>query len=132
MFVSADSSLFPSSSISGSNGLIWKKIWKMRVPNKIRHFIWRAAKDALPTKQNLKARHIPVGEECDGCGKHIELLIHFLWLCDQARSVWMSLLDFRSLVQKKCRTFYELLEEVFSVGSTRRVAMFANVAWCLW
>ena len=50
MLVFAESILQPSSSVSGSNGLVWKKIWKMRVPNKIRHFIWRAARDALPTK----------------------------------------------------------------------------------
>lgn len=104
----------------------------MRVPNKIRHFIWRAAKDALPTKQNLKARYLPVGEECDGYGEHLESIIHCLWLCDQARLVWMSFSDFRSLVQKKCRTFYELLEEVFSAGLTRQVAMFGTVVWCLW
>ena len=91
MLVSADSILQPSSSSSGNPGLVWKKIWKMRVPNKIRHFIWRAAKDSLPTKQNLKARHIPIDEVCDGCGEHTESTVHCLWLCDQVRSVWMSL-----------------------------------------
>nr|POE84325.1 hypothetical protein CFP56_60548 [Quercus suber] len=50
MLISVESILLPSSSVSGSNGLVWKKIWKIRVPNKIRHFIWRAAKDSLPTK----------------------------------------------------------------------------------
>ena len=39
MLVSAKFILQPSSSVSGSIGLVWKKIWKMRVPNKIRHFI---------------------------------------------------------------------------------------------
>ena len=78
LLVSAESTLQPNSSVSGSNGLVWKKIWKMKVPNKTRHFIWRAAKDALPTKQNLQARHIPVGVVCDGCGEHTESIIHYL------------------------------------------------------
>ena len=104
----------------------------MRVPNKIQQFIWCVAKDALPMKQNLKARYIPIAEDCDGCGEHTELIVHCLWLCDQVRSVWMSLQDFRSLVHKKFRTFYELLEEVFSTGSNRKVALFVTVAWCLW
>ena len=82
MLVSAESILLPSSLVSGNNGLVWKKIWKMRVPDKIRHFIWLAAKDSFPTKQNLKARHLPVGEECDGCGEHTESIVHSLWLCD--------------------------------------------------
>ena len=67
MLVSTDSILQPSSSVSGSPGLVWKKNWRLRVPNTIRHFIWRAAKDSLPTKQNLKARHIPIDEVSDGC-----------------------------------------------------------------
>ena len=50
LLVSAESTLQPNSLVSGSNGLVWKKIWKMRVPNKIRHFIWCTARDALPTK----------------------------------------------------------------------------------
>ena len=43
----------------------------------------------------------------------------------------MLLLEFRSLTQKKCWTFFELLEEHFSFGSNFRAALFANVAWCL-
>ena len=80
MLVSAESLLMPSSSSSSSNGLVWKKIWKLRVPNKIRHFIWRAAKDSLPMKQNLRAQHLPIGKECDGYGEHTKLIMHFLWL----------------------------------------------------
>ena len=94
MLVSAECILLPSSSVSGSNGLVWKKNWKMRVPNKIRHFIWRIVKDSLSMKQNLKAWHLPIGEDCDGCGEHTESIVHCLRLCDQVRSVWMSLQDF--------------------------------------
>jgi len=50
MLVSAEAFLMSSSSSSDNNGLVWKKIWKIQTPNMIRHFIWRAAKDSLPTK----------------------------------------------------------------------------------
>ena len=82
MLVSAESILQSSSSDSGSTELVWKKIWKMKVPNKIQHFIWRATKDSFPTKQNLKARHIPIAKDCDGYGEHTESIVHCLWLCD--------------------------------------------------
>ena len=128
MLVSADSLLMPCSSSSGSNGLIWKKIRTIRVPNKIRHFIWHVARDSLPSKQNLKAQYLLIGEEGDGCGEHTESLMHCLWLCDQARSMWMSLLEFCSLVPKKFQTFFELLEELFNSGSSKRVSLFATAA----
>ncbi|XP_030958481.1 uncharacterized protein LOC115980358 [Quercus lobata] len=122
----------PSSSAPTGDGSVWKKIWKVHVPHKIRHFLWRAAKDSLPTKQNLVAWHIPVGNVCDGCDDYSESVMHALWLCDQVRSVWMTDPGFLFLVQAKCRTFLELLEVLFNHGSCYRVALFATVAWCLW
>ena len=41
-------------------------------------------KDSLPTKLNLKTRHIPVDDVCDGSGDYAKSLMHYLWLCDQA------------------------------------------------
>ena len=132
MLVDNENQSLPSSFASNGDGSVWKKIWKVWVPHKIRHFLWRATKDSLPTKQNLVARHIPVGNVCDGCGDHSESVMHALWLCDQVRSVWMTDPGFLFLVQAKCRTFLELLEVLFSHGSCYRVALFATVAWCLW
>ena len=41
-----------SSSSEGFKG-VWKGIWRIRAPNRVRHFMWRAVKDSLPTKMNL-------------------------------------------------------------------------------
>ena len=89
MLVDNENQSLPSSSTPNGDGSVWKKIWKVRVPHKIRHFLWRAAKDSLP-KQNLVARHIPIGNVCDGCSDHSESVMHAMWLCDQVRSVWMT------------------------------------------
>ena len=89
-------------------------------------------KDSLPTKQNLKTRHVPVDDICDVCGGHVELILHCLWLCDQAKSVWMSNLGFSFLFRKEFRFVYDILEEVFKNGSSFRVALFTSVDWCLW
>ena len=34
----------PSSSSPSDAERVWKGIWKIKTPNKIRHFIWRAAR----------------------------------------------------------------------------------------
>ena len=81
---------------------------------------------------NLKARHVLVDDVCEGCGDHLELMLHSLWLCDQARAVWMLDLVFQFLVQKGCRFFVEHLENLFREGSCLKVALFATICWCLW
>ena len=89
-------------------------------------------KDSLPTKQNLKTRHIPVDDICDGCGDHVESILHYLWLCNQAKSIWRLDQVFSFLVQKEFRSVYDILKEVFKNGSEFKVVLFASVAWCLW
>ena len=70
-------------------------------------------------------------DTCDDCGEHVESILYCLWLCDQSRSVWLSNLGFFFLVQKKCRSFVEILKTLFNKGSAYRCVLFAMVAWCL-
>ena len=62
---SAKANNSPSSSIGIELQSVWKKIWKIRAPNKVKHFIWCASKDSLLTKQNLQTRLVPIDETCD-------------------------------------------------------------------
>ena len=132
MLMEADNSVLLSSSSPLSVHRIWKKIWKLKVPKKVCHFLWRAMKDSLPTKQNLRLQHIQIDDICEGCNDQSESLLHCLWLCDQARFVWLSDPGFLFLTQKNCRSFLEILETLFSAGSGFRCAQFAMTAWCLW
>ena len=37
---------------------LWQAIWNLSVPSKVKHLVWRAAKNSLPTKMNLMRRKI--------------------------------------------------------------------------
>lgn len=39
---------------------VWKAIWNLRVPNKIKVFSWRACRSILPTQVNLSKKRIVV------------------------------------------------------------------------
>ena len=43
----------PSSSTITEQKCLWKKLWQIRSPTKIRHFMWRAAKDSSEEAKSL-------------------------------------------------------------------------------
>ena len=66
---------------------IWKMVWSLNCPNKIKHFLWRACKNILPTKLSLKTRGVGKDGRCDTCGLE-ETSGHALWSCKLAEEVW--------------------------------------------
>ena len=56
---------------------LWKMIWNLKCPNKIKQFMWRSCRNMLLTKQRLKSRGISIEDCCDQCGS-TESLGHVL------------------------------------------------------
>ena len=46
---------------------LWQSIWNLSVPSQVKHLVWRAAKNSLPTKMNLVRRKIIVDGCCEIC-----------------------------------------------------------------
>ena len=42
---------------SDEKKIFWTGLWKLKVPGKVRHFMWKACSDSLPTRQNVKKTH---------------------------------------------------------------------------
>ena len=76
-----------TSEASGQRQL-WKSIWGVVMPNKIKNFVWRACQNILPTKSNLYCRQVINSEVCEVCNKSCETTSHVLLHCDFATSVW--------------------------------------------
>ena len=67
---------------------LWKKIWHLNIPPKVKIFAWRACLDALPTMVNLKKRGIDENGLCPCCGSELEAISHSLIHCEVAKRVW--------------------------------------------
>lgn len=50
---------------------IWRGIWSMNVPNKVKHFTWKACRNILATKENLWRRKVTQEGLCEECGDTI-------------------------------------------------------------
>ncbi|XP_075658880.1 uncharacterized protein LOC142628720 [Castanea sativa] len=68
---------------------IWKLIWSLNCPNKIKHFMWRSCKNIPPTKLRLKSKGIGQEVSCDLCGTN-ESSGHMLWGYRVIAEVWSA------------------------------------------
>ena len=65
----------------------WKKLWWLPAPHKVRHILWRACHDILPTKVNLKRQKVLSEDFCEECLLEPETSGHLFWSCPRAKSV---------------------------------------------
>ena len=77
-----------STSSNSSHRSFWRKLWRLPIPHKVRHFGWRACRNILPTKDNLFHRKVLTDSLCDECGKATESTGHLFWSCTKAQLVW--------------------------------------------
>lgn len=57
---------------------MWNGIWSLQVPHKIKHLLWKAANDAIPTLYNLWRRWVVQAVVCPGCAAECEDTFHTL------------------------------------------------------
>lgn len=50
--------LVPQSTPSSQETQLWKGLWSLHTPSKVKNHIWRACRNSLPTKENLLRRTI--------------------------------------------------------------------------
>ncbi|XP_042962692.1 uncharacterized protein LOC122296963 [Carya illinoinensis] len=84
----------------------WNRIWDLKVPGVTKLFIWRAANNLLPTKENLYKRKVIEEKRCPLCDAEEETIMHALWECPAANNLWGN--D-ESCVKKWARTEWNFM-----------------------
>lgn len=117
---------------AGLNRPIWKKIWKLNIPPKVRNFLWRAGSNILPTRENLRRHRVQVEPWCELCCQCRETVAHVLWECPLARNVWALC---QGKVQKCPNTvqdFFSLFTMLVDRFSRQEIEQWATVSWSIW
>ena len=109
---------------------VWKAIWKLQVPPKIRNFIWRACRNALPTKQALMRRKIVADLICERCKLDVEDAEHALWSCPELDVVWADQVPWKFRHEVGFSRVKELLSWMVEKGAP--LEQFAFMAWSVW
>jgi hypothetical protein len=80
-----------SSSLVASPNSPWKQIWKLKLPAKIKLFLWRLAHNSLPTRMNIHRKHIDLDTRCPVCLRMNEDGGHLFLRCKEVKKVWRLL-----------------------------------------
>lgn len=69
---------------------VWKMIWGLPVPPKLKHFWWRCCHNSLATKQNIYRRRCTRDGVCPVCLGAPESIEHLLYGCAWTKAVWFG------------------------------------------
>ena len=69
---------------------MWKKIWKIKVPERVRMLLWRITTYTIPVKEVLGQRLELDNQECVLCQDGQETISHLFFHCPMARAIWFS------------------------------------------
>lgn len=108
----------------------WTTLWSPKIPSKIKTFLWRLAKQSLPTEDVRKQRHMSIIDKCQLCGT-VDSWKHSLMECSMARCVW-ALADEEIVEVMADATEPSAKHWLFHVQGSLSHAEFVEVAVTLW
>lgn len=66
---------------------LWRKLWGLKLPGRVTHFVWRVCSFCLPTIVRLVAKRVQIDTICQWCRTHHEIDEHVLFECQIAVAV---------------------------------------------
>ena len=108
----------------------WKKLWGLEVPSKIKNFLWRASREALPVKANLCRRRITPEGQCEIYRTGDEDCSHAIFFCSNVQAMWNAAPQWRWLSEMTGRSIKDILKRAFE--EELDVALLAFMSWAVW
>lgn len=84
----------------------------MKVPGKIKHFLWKACTNSLPTKENLMNREILQESLFHHCFRDSKDVLHALWGCECLKVVWDSEFGWVEKFRASSSSFSDLSQKI--------------------
>ena len=110
----------------------WQKLWNLDVPNKVRHFMWKACNESLPTKMNLFKRKATANPTCDRCHCEKEDTMHALWGYISLKEIWWEEQTRKIHLHENFANFRYLFQGFVLYKRPMLAETFVVLAWSTW
>lgn len=110
---------------------LWRDFWKMKVPNKVRLFAWRAGTEGLPSLANLKKSISSIDSSCIFCRQSLEDTAHALFYCQDLHRGWLNFMPLLIDVPTNLN-FLKLVVWVKQRKEPEALTFYFIIAWSLW
>lgn len=108
----------------------WRRLWNIKIPPKVKNFIWRAAMNCLPTKDLLRIKRVNVNDRCPLCNEEAESIVHTLISCTFARACWNNLLIDTNVSPQQ--SFLQWLLTELNEWTVDQRSMGIMLCWSIW
>lgn len=108
---------------------LWKKIWALKLPNKVVNLIWRLCRGVLPTNAALVAKLVNIAPNCQWCRSHVETDTHITFLCNFAKTVWCMVGMDHVVSCLPNETPTAIFERLFEQSSKEQCTEVAMLCW---
>ena len=80
---------------------VWKNLWALKVPAKIKIHTWRCPLGAILCNGVLANRHMQTSSQCELCRTDCESIKHAMFMCPRVEEIW-KLLGIDNLISHVC------------------------------
>jgi len=115
------------------SGPYHKKIWKSKIPAKIKKILWLMMNNAILTKDNLLKRKWSGDPSCYFCDSN-ETVSHLFFQCSTAKSVWAIVAKSigANNVPRSLNQCWTWCENWLPAGKQFHAIGIAAICWAIW
>ncbi|KAM0876387.1 hypothetical protein ACQ4PT_036201 [Festuca glaucescens] len=113
---------------------VWRLIWKLPLPEKMKIFAWKIIAGALATNKCMNQHHLDVLSTCPLCGTTDEDSFHVLVACPHAAAIWDCMGEVWMIPAKESvrNTGYEWLFDLLDSQPEQTRSMIVMMIWRIW
>jgi hypothetical protein len=112
----------------------WRRIWELKIPQKMKVFLWRVARGCLPTRERLQQKGVNCTNNCEHCQHNFENEWHIFFGCVKAQETWevAGLWPQIAGLFESANGFVSFFFHLLQLLSQNEIILFVASLWSIW